>query len=37
MAFNSTRTYRHLNAPRADVYRALVDARAVATWMSRVA
>ena len=25
--------HRHVNAPRAQVYRALVDARAVATWM----
>ena len=33
MAANSTRIRRHLNAPRANVYRALVDARAVATWM----
>ena len=33
MATNSTRTSRHVNAPRANVYRALVDARAVATWM----
>lgn len=30
---NSTRICRHVNAPRAKVYRALVDARAVATWM----
>lgn len=29
----STRTRRHVNAPRADVYRALLDARAVAAWM----
>lgn len=29
----STRTSRHVNAPREDVYRALLDARAVATWM----
>jgi uncharacterized protein YndB with AHSA1/START domain len=29
---NSTRISRHLNAPRAIVYRALLDARAVATW-----
>jgi uncharacterized protein YndB with AHSA1/START domain len=29
----STRISRHVNAPRANVYRALVDARAVATWM----
>ena len=33
MATTSTRTSRHVNAPRADVYRALVDPRAVATWM----
>jgi uncharacterized protein YndB with AHSA1/START domain len=33
MATNSTRTSRHVNAPRANVYRALLDARAVATWM----
>jgi len=30
---NSTRITRHINAPRAAVYRALIDARAVATWM----
>jgi uncharacterized protein YndB with AHSA1/START domain len=30
---SSTRITRHLNAPRATVYRALLDARAVATWM----
>jgi uncharacterized protein YndB with AHSA1/START domain len=30
---NSTRISRHVNAPRAIVYRALLDARAVATWM----
>jgi uncharacterized protein YndB with AHSA1/START domain len=29
----STRLTRRLNAPRATVYRALLDARAVATWM----
>jgi uncharacterized protein YndB with AHSA1/START domain len=29
----STRISRHVNASRADVYRALLDARAVATWM----
>ncbi len=29
---NMTRITRHINAPRADVYRALLDARAVATW-----
>ena len=33
MATNSTRASRHVNAPRANVYRALLDARAVATWM----
>ena len=33
MATTSTRISRHLNAPRAKVYRALLDARAVATWM----
>ncbi len=32
MVTNSTRTRRHVNAPRADVYRALLDARAVAEW-----
>ena len=30
---NSTRITHHVNAPRALVYRALLDARAVATWM----
>jgi uncharacterized protein YndB with AHSA1/START domain len=30
---SSTRIRRHVNAPRASVYRALLDARAVATWM----
>jgi uncharacterized protein YndB with AHSA1/START domain len=30
---NSTRITRRINAPRAKVYHALVDARAVATWM----
>jgi uncharacterized protein YndB with AHSA1/START domain len=30
---SSTRISRHVNAPRALVYRALLDARAVATWM----
>jgi uncharacterized protein YndB with AHSA1/START domain len=29
----STHASRHVNAPRAAVYRALLDARAVATWM----
>ncbi len=30
---NSTRIVRHFNAPRAEVYRAFLDARAVGTWM----
>src|ERR687895_619236 len=30
---SSTHVSRHMNAPRARVYRALLDARAVATWM----
>jgi uncharacterized protein YndB with AHSA1/START domain len=30
---SSTRISRRVNAPRASVYRALLDARAVATWM----
>ena len=30
---SSTRISRHVNAPRAMVYRALLDGRAVATWM----
>src|ERR1700736_6221186 len=30
---NSTRISRRMSAPRAIVYRALLDARAVATWM----
>ena len=30
---SSTRIRQHVNAPRASVYRALLDARAVATWM----
>ena len=30
---SSTRIRRRVNAPRATVYRALLDARAVATWM----
>jgi uncharacterized protein YndB with AHSA1/START domain len=30
---SSTRISRHINAPRAIVYRALLDAQAVATWM----
>jgi uncharacterized protein YndB with AHSA1/START domain len=29
---SSTRISRHVNAPRASVYRALLDARAVAKW-----
>jgi uncharacterized protein YndB with AHSA1/START domain len=29
----ATRISRHVNAPRSKVYRALLDARAVATWM----
>jgi uncharacterized protein YndB with AHSA1/START domain len=29
----STRLRQHVNAPRQNVYRALVDARAVAIWM----
>ena len=33
MATSSTRTSRHVRAPRAQVYRALLDARAVALWM----
>lgn len=33
MAANSTHARRHVNAPRADVYRALLDADAVASWM----
>jgi uncharacterized protein YndB with AHSA1/START domain len=33
MATASTRINRHVNASRANVYRALLDARAVATWM----
>lgn len=33
MATISTCTSRHVNAPRANVYRALLDAQAVATWM----
>lgn len=32
MATTSTRISRHVNAPRADVYRALLSARAVAAW-----
>jgi uncharacterized protein YndB with AHSA1/START domain len=30
---SSTRITRHINAPRGAVYRAFLDARAVATWM----
>jgi uncharacterized protein YndB with AHSA1/START domain len=33
MAITSTRLSQHVNAPRPDVYRALLDARAVAIWM----
>ena len=33
MATTSTHISRHVNAPRAHVYRALLDAQAVATWM----
>jgi uncharacterized protein YndB with AHSA1/START domain len=33
MATTSTRLRQHVNAPRAKVYRALLDARAVAAWM----
>jgi uncharacterized protein YndB with AHSA1/START domain len=33
MATTSTRIIRHVNARRANVYRALLDAQAVATWM----
>jgi uncharacterized protein YndB with AHSA1/START domain len=33
MATTSTRIRCHVNAPRAHVYQALLDARAVATWM----
>ena len=32
MSTTSTRTSRHVNAPRANVYRALLDPRAVALW-----
>lgn len=32
MGTTSTRLSQHVNAPRADVYRALLDAQAVATW-----
>ena len=33
MASTSTRLVQHVNAPRAEVYRAILDAHAVATWM----
>lgn len=33
MAATSTRVRQHVNASRSDVYRALLDARAVAIWM----
>ena len=33
MTITSTRISQHVNAPRAQVYRALLDARSVATWM----
>jgi uncharacterized protein YndB with AHSA1/START domain len=33
MPATSTQLRQHVNAPRAAVYRALLDARAVATWM----
>jgi uncharacterized protein YndB with AHSA1/START domain len=33
MATNSTQVSRHVNAPRANVYRALLDAHAVETCM----
>src|SRR3712207_8226789 len=33
MTTTSTRLRQHVNAPRADVYRTLLGARAVATWM----
>jgi len=33
MVPSSTRIRRHVGAPRASVYRALLDARAIATWM----
>jgi uncharacterized protein YndB with AHSA1/START domain len=33
LGVNATRIVRRVRAPRASVYRALVDARAVATWM----
>jgi uncharacterized protein YndB with AHSA1/START domain len=36
MTTTSTRIIRHVNAPRANVYRALLDVQAVATWMAPV-
>jgi uncharacterized protein YndB with AHSA1/START domain len=33
MNMTETRISRHLNAPCSQVYRALIDARAIATWM----
>jgi uncharacterized protein YndB with AHSA1/START domain len=33
LASNTTRVRHHVKAPRASVYRALIDAQAVATWM----
>lgn len=33
MATSTTRVSQHISAPRAAVYRALIDARAVAIWM----
>lgn len=33
MSSNSTHARRHVRAPRAEVYRALLDAQAVTTWM----
>lgn len=33
MTLNATRLSQHVNAPRALVYRALIDAQAVARWM----
>ena len=33
MATTSTRLSQHVNAPRANAYHSLLDARAVATWM----
>lgn len=33
MPANATRISRHINAPRAQIYRALLDARAVERWM----